>query len=415
VELSLPTARVRDGLPRFPRALYAAAFAAGVADTLLVFYLPLHVHRDLHESRLFVIGLVVALPQLGVFLSSNLWGALGDKWRRLKPLILIGIIGYTAMLAAMAAARSSTAVLWTALLGSLVYSAYKPGAWSFVSLRAREGTGLGLASLMRVQSFGWFCGNITCGTLLQHYGPKAMHAVLGGAAVVTGLVSVAIALRMPELPPAAFASRPEGAPEEGEAPPRGLWADLAALYESPMLLWIALIWFCTTAGRNLFFTFFSILYTDQMRGSVQMVSVASSCSALAGLLFFPLAGRWVDRYGPGRVLLLSVLGYACYFLANIFLSQPMLVAVLFIIPFYPAFSVGGTALVAATVKPGQRSGGMGVITGMDAVGALVGALLGGWAGDRYGIRITPVAATCFVALALLAAVAVLGRGKWARA
>ena len=90
-----------------------------------MFYLPLHLHRNLRESKLLVVGLVVALPQFGVFLASNMWGALGDQWRRLKPLVLLGLAGYTAMLLALSMCRTSGAGSWRPP-GSFLYSGLKP-------------------------------------------------------------------------------------------------------------------------------------------------------------------------------------------------------------------------------------------------------------------------------------------------
>src|SRR5512140_3934594 len=112
-----------------------ASFSSGATDTLLVFFLPYHLFQDLHEQKLLVVGMSVALPQLGVLAASGIWGALGDKWRRLKPNMIVGLAGYAAMFAAMAAATTSGAVILAALLGSLLYAAYRPAAWSYVTLR----------------------------------------------------------------------------------------------------------------------------------------------------------------------------------------------------------------------------------------------------------------------------------------
>jgi MFS family permease len=400
---------------RFPRELYLAAFLAGVVDALLVFYLPLHLHRNLRETHLIMVGLVVALPQLSVFLASNLWGALGDQWRRLKPLVLIGIGGFAVMLGALSLAVTSGAVLLFALLGAVVYSAYKPAALTYVTLLEPQRKGHALAALMRTQSVGWLVGNLGCLALLERFGWRAMSWALAGAGAVAAVILAATWLRMPEIDPDEFTVHPiepDAAAPGGEAAaevPRGFWRDLAALYENPALLWISLVWFFTTSARWLFYTFFTILFTDRMHGELRVVGLASGCSAMAGVFFYGVAGRWVDRFGARVVLLASVVGYAVYFAANIWLSQPYVVAALFIIPIYPAFVVAGNAMVASVVGRGQRAGGLGVITGTEALGAVAGALVGGWAGDRYGIGVTPLAATALSAVAMVLSVGALRR------
>jgi predicted MFS family arabinose efflux permease len=403
--------RAADRPFRFPKELHLAAFLAGVVDALLVFYLPLHLHRNLQERHLIMVGLVVALPQLSVFVASNLWGALADQWRRLKPLVLIGTGGFAVMLAALSLAHTTAAVLWFAMLGAVVYSAYKPAALTYVTLLEPQRKGHAVAALMRTQSLGWLIGNLGCLALLERYGWRAMNWTLALAGGVAAVIFVVTALRMREIDPAEFEAHrrlSDGTLQPAE-PPRGFWGDLAALYENPALVWVSVVWFFTTGGRWLFYTFFTILFTDLMHGSVRVVGVASGCSALAGLFFFGVAGRWVDRLGSRVVFLGSVLGYAVYFAANMFLTQPYVVAALFIIPIYPAFVVAGNAMVASIVRRDQRAGGLGVITGTEALGAVAGALLGGWAGDRFGVGVTPLMATLLTGTALVLAAGVLRR------
>ncbi len=395
----------------FPKVLQLAAFTAGVADTLMTVYLPLHLHRDLHEKHLFVIGLMIALPQLGVLAASNLWGAAGDRWRRLKPLVLIGLAGYAAMMVALALSRESSRALAVAFLGALFYSAYKPGALAYVTLREPERKGHALGWLMRMQSLGWFLGNLACGALLVRYGPGGMALSLYMTAGVALVALVMIAIGMPEIGRHEFEARLSGGP----AP--GFLEDLAQIYRTPALFWLAVVWFLCTAGRWLFYNFLPILLTDFFRGPVTWVSAASAWSAFGGILLFGMAGGWVDRWGPGVVLRAAVAAYLVYFAINVVLTYlygrgpspvyGLLVAALFVIPIYPAFVVAGNAWVASVLHRSQRSGGLGAIGGVEAAGAMGGALLGGVLGDRMGLRVAPAASTALALAATVVAFAAL--------
>lgn len=368
-------------------------------------YLPLHLHRDLHEKRLLVIGMMIALPQLGVLGASNFWGAAGDRWRRLKPLVLVGLAGYATMLGALAFARDSAQAIAMAFAGAVFYSAYKPGALAYVTLREPGREGRALAALMRAQSLGWFLGNLACGSLLVRFGGGGMAISLGLSACVAALAFAVIALRLPEIGRVEFEARGK------EGPPPGFLEDLAQIYRTPALCWLALVWFLCTAGRWLFYNFLPILLTDYFHGPVTWVSSASAWSAFAGIILFGVSGRWVDRSGPRVVLRTALAAYLVYFAINVVLTYlygrspspayGIAVAALFVIPIYPAFMVAGNAWVAAVLHRSQRSGGLGAIGGVEAAGAMCGALLGGALGDRMGLRVAPAAST---ALALAATV-----------
>ena len=397
----------KSGPGRLSIALLAAAFTAGISDTLLTVYLPLHLHRDFGEKNLLVIGMVIALPQLGLLVASNLWGAAGDRWRRLKPLIVAGVVGYALMLAALSLAHSSRAALVIVLCGSLFYAAYRPGALSYVTLRDPERKGHAVAGLMRAQSMGWFLGNLGFGALMTRWGAGGVRVALLVAAGV-GLVSALLVwLRLPEISP--------GGAQAGARTgfrPVGFLEDLAGVYRTPALRWLAIVWFFTTAGRWNFYNFFPLLLTDFMHGSVTLVSQASAWSAFAGVALFSVAGHWVDRSGPRSVLRAAVIGYLVYFALNVILVRlypsahlpwvSLVAAGLFMIPIYPAFVVAGNAWVAGVVRAEQRSGGMGAMGGVEAAGALGGTLLGGSLASRFGLAVTPLTSTLLALTALFA-------------
>src|SRR5213593_1764522 len=76
--------------------VWAAALLEGLSLTLVQGYLPLYVRRALGETHFLTVGAVVAVPALGTFLASNFWGGLSDVSGRLKPFILVGLVGHIA-------------------------------------------------------------------------------------------------------------------------------------------------------------------------------------------------------------------------------------------------------------------------------------------------------------------------------
>src|SRR5207249_3683243 len=112
----------------------AAALLEGLSLTLVHGFLPLYVRKTLGESHFLIVGAVVAVPALGTFIASNFWGGLSDVTGRLKPFILVGLLGYVLALAGYPAFRSALALLAWAALASLLYGTLAPSLKTYVTL-----------------------------------------------------------------------------------------------------------------------------------------------------------------------------------------------------------------------------------------------------------------------------------------
>src|SRR2546428_6728602 len=104
-----------------PFIIWASALLEGLSLTLIQGFLPLYVRRALGETHFLAVGAVVAVPALGIFIASNFWGGLSDVRGRLKPFILIGLLGYLAALAGYPLFRHGASVLLWAGAASLLY------------------------------------------------------------------------------------------------------------------------------------------------------------------------------------------------------------------------------------------------------------------------------------------------------
>ena len=117
-----------------PFLVLAAALLEGLSLTLVQGYLPLYVRRALGETHFLTIGAVVAVPAFGTFIASNFWGGLSDVSGRLKPFILVGLVGYVAALAGYPLFRHGYGVLLWAGMASLLYGTLAPSLKTYVTL-----------------------------------------------------------------------------------------------------------------------------------------------------------------------------------------------------------------------------------------------------------------------------------------
>src|SRR2546426_10430434 len=148
--------------------VWAAALLEGLSLTLVQGYLPLYVRRALGETHFLAVGAVVAVPALGIFIASNFWGGLSDVSGRLKPFILIGLLGYLAALAGYPLFRHGASLLLWAGAAPLLYWTLAPSLKTYVTLTQPGRSEHALAYLLMSQSIGWFLVSVGCSRLMEH-------------------------------------------------------------------------------------------------------------------------------------------------------------------------------------------------------------------------------------------------------
>src|SRR3954468_242865 len=170
-----------------PLLILLAAFLEGLSLTLLQGYLPLYVRGTMSHTTYLTVGAMVAIPALGTFLASNFWGGLSDVSGKLKPFIVVGLLGYTAALAGYPFLHGSAGIFLWAGVASLFYGTLAPTLKTYVTLARPDRREHTLAYLLMCQSIGWFAGSLGGSRLLEGgIGPGfrlalALGAVLMGA------------------------------------------------------------------------------------------------------------------------------------------------------------------------------------------------------------------------------------------
>jgi MFS family permease len=367
-------------------------------------FVPLYVRRTFEETNLLTIASVLAVPALTKFAASNFWGALADYTKKLKPFVVIGLAGYAACLVGLSASDSAVSVVLTAAAASLFYAAVSPISLSYVTLLRETEKGRAVGDLMVFNSLGWFVGGIACAYLFDpKLGIPVRSVLLGSAAlaaVVLGLVSVALKpmyLRR-DVGNEGAGAGPDAAPTErqrgGVGEDGGSWAgrlvaDLRVLYGSKSLAATFMLVGVATAGVWVYFGNFSVYMTEHIKGSTGVVGWVMALSALFGMLAFRPAGKLVDTFGSVRVLLVAMLAYVVTYALVSLTVDPFLVSVLLCVPVYPPFNVSSVALVSELSGESRRAGGLGILSGVQAVSLAVGSFLGGAIGDAFGLWALP--------------------------
>jgi len=376
-----------------PLLVWAAALLEGLSLTLVQGYLPLYVRRALGETHFLAVGAVVAVPALGTILASNFWGGLSDVSGRLKPFIVIGLLGYVAALAGYPLFQNGISILFWSGVASLFYGTLAPSLKTYVTLAKPERREHALAYLLMSQSIGWFLGSIGGSRLLDKGIGGGFKLALWISAALLAAHTIVVAVWLRDL-------RREPAPaRRSRGWLSGVIQDLASLYENPKLLALCVLIFFLVAGNYITWGFFAVFFVEHLHASVRTLGVALGVSSLLGITLMPAVGPLVRRFGGQRILAAGTSLYIVMYLGIALAQNPLGAAALFALPLYGMVNVSANTLASEYSATAQRGGGLGVLNGTYALATIVGPLVGGALADRVGLGVIPWASLTFAAIA----------------
>jgi predicted MFS family arabinose efflux permease len=327
-------------------------------------------------------------------LASNFWGGLSDVSGRLRPFILIGVLGYAAALAGVPLLQRGPAVLVYVFLASLLYGTLAPSLKTYVTLARPAHREHALAYLLMAQSGGWLIGSAAGGYLYEGEIAPGFRLALFVCAGLLALHAVGAARWLPDL------RRPPLAPRNASAPRAwlsGLLADLISLYENPRLLRLCAVSLFAVSGNYVAWGFFTVYYTELLHAGMRTVGLALALSAALGIAAYFGVGPLVKRFGGGRCLAAVTTLYLLMYLGIASTRNVLVAGGLYAIPLYGLFIVAANSLAAEYSSEEQRGGGLGVLNGVWALGTLAGPLVGGLLADAHGLRVVPWTAFGFMA------------------
>ena len=316
------------------------------------------------------VGLVVGIPMFMMVGSSAFWGAMADRWRNRKRVVLLAMV-----LSSLLALPMPLAGTWGLIALRVLQSFFRGGVVHLHTLFAEldaDARGAQLGRLQMTAGFGWGTGGLLGGLLVpaSAYGsvsPALLAAFFVNCAL--GILAAAALLRLRErAPPAGQLALPERDPGGGvPLPASGMLWRLAPLWVATVLLFV---------GYYFFLAFAPAFFTT-LTGSTSRMGLVMFASGLVHGVAAPWFGRLADRHPREKLLRLVSLGFVACMATYTLNPHPLLVIAAFLPPIWMAFDVSATALVADRVPYRLRGRGVGVLNSCMFLGAGSGALLAG--------------------------------------
>jgi FSR family fosmidomycin resistance protein-like MFS transporter len=285
ISASAPRATAFGALALHP-AILATASTHFVVDAYMNLYaplLPLLIPRL--DLSLTMAGVLAMALQLASSVSQLGFGALADRWRA-RVLLLAGPILSVVVMSAIGIAWSPLSLAAVLVIGGLGGAAFHPPAAALVYRVSDHRKGLAMSV------------HITGGSLGQSMAPIVFVPAIAALGLhwtwllaLPGLAALALTLRL--MPPIAPVQRADRQPFTALVP-----------YAKPLTV-LFLVVVLRTMTAYAFATFMPVTLTRQG------MSVGEASLAVSTYLFFSsvggfLGGPLADRFGPKRVILLSL-------------------------------------------------------------------------------------------------------------
>ncbi|WP_010651663.1 MFS transporter [Oceanobacillus massiliensis] len=351
------------------------------SNTILISFLPLYLQfRGLNGTQ---IGWVLAIESLASILAQPFWGYLSDKYKTVKRILLICIIGLLIGSTVFFQMDTLPAILIT---GALFYFFATPVGALTDSLAQRRSVDLNVSfgSIRMWGSVGFAISSLIVGEVLARFGIQYMswvYLVFGIMALITlfPLKDVAV-----------------------DAQPVRI-KDISRLIKNkPFLIFLSVIVFITITHRMN--DYYMALYITELGGSEGLVGMAWFAGVIAEAAVFALAGFWFRKYHSLIFIIAAALLYTIRWFLYAAVDDPLFVIALQFMHgltfgvFYTAAFDYVTRLIPKFL---QSTGHLLFFSVYFGLSGIIGSLAGGALIESFG------GATMYIGMGTLSAVGTL--------
>ena len=367
----------------------STALAFGPTGIIWAF-LPIHL-RSLGASYL-LIALVSLIPAIETIGLSPAWGGILDKTGRGNKILLISLLAQGIGFSLFPFLKSPEEFVLVVSLMGLFSSSFIPVYAAMATLSNRQ-YGRAIGGFWTAALLGYASATLVGGILYQ-YLPVSSLFLLGA---LYGYVGTLVVLSAP---------RDALTLKRSLDISRGYWG----LLKQRNIAILCLLSITVLVSTSAFNSFFTLYLVDVLNGSRLTAGLAATGTTVLGVFAYRLVGPLNDKVGRKPVFMLGAAGYAAYFTILYFVTNVVIVTVLWILPIYPLVQSASTALMSDYTSGADRGKGLGLLESAISLGGGLGPLAGGLIADAAQLQAV-IVFSLVVALASVASSQIFLREK----
>lgn len=329
-------------------------------------FLPIYL-RQLGATYL-LIALVSLIPAIETIGLSPAWGGILDKTGRGNKILLVSLLAQGVGFSVFPFLKTPVEFVLAVSLMGLFSSSFIPVYAAMATLTNRH-YGRAIGGFWTAALLGYASATLLGGVLYQ-YLPVSSLFLLGA---IYGYAGTSVVLLAPK--DALTLTRSLDIS-------RGYWG-LLRQRNIAILCILSITVLVSTSAFNSFFTLYLV---DVLNGSRLTAGLAATGTTVLGIVAYRLVGPLNDKVGRKPVFVLGAAGYAAYFTILYFVTNVVVVTILWILPIYPLVQSAAAALMSDYTSAADRGKGLGLLESAISLGGGLGPLAGGLIADAAQLQ-----------------------------
>jgi MFS transporter, PPP family, 3-phenylpropionic acid transporter len=329
-------------------------------------FLPIHM-RSLGASYL-LISLISLIPAVETVALSPFWGGILDRTGKSHNILLVSFLAQAVGFAIFPLLNSPAGFVIDVSLISLFSSSFIP-VYAAMATIASPQYGRAIGRFWVSASLGYASITLVGGFLYQYLSVDFLF-ILGAAYAVAGCLIIF------------FAPSNSLTVTRSLDRPRGYWG----LLRQRNIALLCLLSVAVLVSASAFNNFFTVYLVDVLNGSRLVAGFAATATTVLGAIAYRYVGPLNDRIGRKPVFLLGATGYAVYYTILHFVTNIVVVTVLWVLPIYPLAQSASAALMSDYTSTADRGKGLGLLESALSLGGGLGPLAGGLIADAAQLQ-----------------------------
>ncbi|MCM3765523.1 MFS transporter [Neobacillus niacini] len=357
--------------------LWIGVFFTSASFSMVIPFLPIFLPQiGVHEHIEMWSGLLFSAAFFAGAVASPFWGSIADKYGRKPMIIRAGIFLF--LIYTLTAFVTNPYQLLALRIAQGLLTGFIPGAIALIGTNTpNDKVGYALSMISTASASGGIIGPLLGGTISHLVGNRLAFAS-AGVIVFISTILIILWVKEDNFTP----SKERGSVKN----------DLKIAWRNRPLMLVLLLT-VITAGSVMTIEPVLPLYIVELGGSVEKASLVAgivfSLPGIASALFAPFWGRWADKVGFHRVLVIGLLGGGIGTLAQIVFGSIWGFSIIRFVygAFFCAVFPAINGLVVKSTASDFRGRAFSLNQTANQIGGMAGPMLGGLIGGLFPVQI----------------------------